>query len=58
MSTLLLMELRAVGSFPIGPHETHPSTDSEYSASCPSLEYLLSENLLEKLFTWSKITGR
>ncbi|XP_034249822.1 UPF0518 protein GI14169 isoform X2 [Thrips palmi] len=58
MSTLLLLELRAAGSFPIGPHDTNSSTGSESSASCPSLEFLLSENLLEKLFTWSKITGR
>lgn len=58
MSTLLLMELRAVGSFPIGLHDSNPSPGSESSATCPSLEFLLSENLLGKLFAWSKVTGR
>lgn len=59
MSTLLLMELRAAGSFPIGPQDTNTSSSSDpHSTSCPSLEFLLSENLLEKLYTWSLVTGR
>lgn len=57
MSTLLLMELRSMGSFPIGPQDSNTLPD-QYNASCPSLEFLLSENLLGKLYSWSEVTGR
>ncbi|XP_026276761.1 FHIP family protein GF15501 isoform X2 [Frankliniella occidentalis] len=58
MVTLLLMELRTVGSLPNGSQDNSPSSGPELNVSCPSLEFLLSENLLEKLYTWSEITGR
>lgn len=58
MQTLLLMELRSVGGFPIGPDDTTTSSSPDLNASCPSLEFLLSENLLEKLYSWSLVTGR
>ncbi|XP_066998841.2 FHIP family protein GJ17503 isoform X2 [Anabrus simplex] len=45
MLTLLLLELRAV------------EADNQQSQS-PCLEYLLSENLLDRLFAWSIHTGR
>jgi len=48
MVALLLLELRTA--------ENSPSNENGQSCSC--LEFLLSENLLEKLFAWSVHTGR
>jgi len=48
MVAFLLLELRTAGN--------SPSNDNGQSCSC--LEFLLSENLLEKLFAWSVHTGR
>jgi len=48
MMTFLQLELRTVGNNP----------SNENRQSCPCLDYLLSENLLDKLFMWSIHTGR
>ncbi|KAJ9590798.1 hypothetical protein L9F63_016184, partial [Diploptera punctata] len=47
MVAFLLLELRTAGN----------SSNNENRQSCPCLDYLLSENLLDKLFTWSIHTG-
>nr|XP_012233119.1 PREDICTED: UPF0518 protein CPIJ015043-like isoform X2 [Linepithema humile] len=47
MVTLLMLELR-------NPHNQQSNT----ATHSPCLEYLLSENLLLKLYNWSKLTGR
>ncbi|PSN55373.1 hypothetical protein C0J52_01825 [Blattella germanica] len=48
MVSFLLLELRTAGNSP----------SNENRQSCPCLDYLLSENLLDKLFAWSIHTGR
>jgi hypothetical protein len=48
MVTFLLLELRTTGN----------CSNNENHMACPCLDFLLSENLLEKLFSWSVHTGR
>lgn len=48
MVAFLLLELRTTGNSP----------SNENGQSCSCLDFLLSENLLDKLFAWSMHTGR
>lgn len=48
MVAFLLLELRTAGNSP----------NNENGQSCSCLDFLLSENLLDKLFAWSMHTGR
>lgn len=50
MGTLLLLELDNCNKF--------PPPISQAAPPAPCLEFLLSENLLDKLFEWSKTTER
>lgn len=50
MVTLLLIELHNCNKFPPPAAQAAPPS--------PCLEYLLSENLLDKLFEWSTTTER
>lgn len=50
MVTLLLLELHNCNKYPPPVAQTAPPS--------PCLEYLLSENLLDKLYEWSKTTER
>ena len=68
MAMLLLVELRNAGSskgpgnLPIGPlaniEDTGEESLSINAPTCPSIEFLLTESLLDKLYTWSLSTGR
>lgn len=50
MVTLLLLELHNCNKFVLPAVQQAPPA--------PCLEYLLSENLLDKLYEWGKTTGR
>ncbi|XP_033235371.1 UPF0518 protein GA25918 isoform X2 [Drosophila pseudoobscura] len=52
MVTLLLVELHHCNKVSL------PSTDASAAPAAPCLEYLLSENLLDKLYEWACTTGR
>lgn len=56
MITLLLVDLQNWKQS--GKNEQNRSKKCEINALTPCLRYLLSENLLEKLFNWSCSTGR
>lgn len=52
MVTLLLLELHNCNKNSV------PTQNQQQSQSAPCLEYLLSENLLDKLYEWGTTTGR
>ena len=58
MATLLLLELRDFSPANQGNRLLNIAPAQIQTHCSPCLEYLLSENLLEKLYEWSLHTGR